>query len=200
VTALLGPLTARPLAYGTAGGGGRRAGQGHHLADLFRRDAGRSSSRGAAVQRSCKGKSSRLTAWKPSHRWRQRRTGATSMPRRRAIWAVVRPSAAASMMRARKATCWAVVCRRTRVSRPCRSSAVRVTVGGVGPRTLASSQRNRWQMTRFPTVIIPPRYVGQAVLVLSYQTPHPGSTLPVLPSPPMGVTPAPIRSATCNGP
>ena len=52
----------------------------------------------------------------------------------RAIWAWLGPAAAARIIRARMTSCWAVVGRRTPVSNACRSSAVRVTGGGCGPR------------------------------------------------------------------
>jgi hypothetical protein len=114
----LGDLATRPLAQGATGRAGRFTGQGNHLAGLFRGDLDGAPGPGASVHRASTLRSSRVTACELRLRWRQRRTVATFTPRWRAIWTLFSPSATASVIRARKATCWPEVCRLTRGSGP----------------------------------------------------------------------------------
>ena len=75
-----------------------------------------------------------MAACSPSQRLRQNRTVSTSRPTSRAIWLLFRPAAADRMILPRRANCWGVLYRRTRVSNPCCSSGDNSTTGGFGPR------------------------------------------------------------------
>src|SRR5439155_26287937 len=80
------------------------------------------------------GKSSKEAACKPIQRVRHRRTVSTQMPNARAICELFRPWAAPKMMRPRRASCWAVPCRRTSASISLRSLSLKVSRSGLGPR------------------------------------------------------------------
>ena len=90
--------------------------------------------RGASRNLSSILRSSRMAACSPSQRLRQNRTVSTSRPTSRAIWLLFRPAAADRMILPRRANCWGVLYRRTRVSNPCCSSGDNSTTGGFGPR------------------------------------------------------------------
>src|SRR5947209_18461685 len=90
--------------------------------------------RGTSHRRSFTGKSSKEAACKPIQRVRHRRTVSTQMPNSRAICELFRPWAAAKMMRPRRASCWAVPCRRTSASISLRSLSLKISRSGLGPR------------------------------------------------------------------
>ena len=90
--------------------------------------------RGASRNLSSRLRSSKLAAGSPSQRLRQNRTVSTSRLTSRAIWLLFRPAAADRMTLPRRANCWGVLGRRTRVSNPWRSSWDNSTTGGFGPR------------------------------------------------------------------
>src|SRR6266566_8176629 len=92
--------------------------------------------RGTSQRRSFTGKSSKEAACKPIQRMRHMRTVSTQMPNSRAICELFLSSAAARMMRPRRASCWGVPCRRTSASTSVRSVSLKVSRSGLGPRML----------------------------------------------------------------
>src|ERR687885_1896116 len=95
--------------------------------------------RGTSLSRSCSENSESGMGAKASQRERQRRTVSTSRARRRAIWELLAPSAAARMMRARRASCWGREWRRSSPSNSWRTSGNSSTTGGFGPRMPTTS-------------------------------------------------------------
>src|SRR5436305_1366953 len=95
--------------------------------------------RGASLRRSLMGRSATETACKPIQRMRHVRTVSTLTPSSRAIWLLLLPSAAARIMRPRKACCCGVLCRRTSCSSSFRSPSFTYSGCGFGPRIRSSS-------------------------------------------------------------
>src|SRR6266567_4644265 len=92
--------------------------------------------RGISSKRSLTESSSSDTACKPIQRMRQPRIVSTQTSRSLAIWLLFLPSAAARIMRPRRAICWGVLCRRTSVSSSFCSCSLNVNASGLGPRML----------------------------------------------------------------
>src|SRR5271165_3279120 len=90
--------------------------------------------RGSSANRSAADRSVNATACNRRHRIRQRRTTSASVPSAWAISVLFWPAAAARIIRARLATCWPVRCPRTNRSNSARSSSLKVSGAGFGPR------------------------------------------------------------------
>ena len=136
----LGKLATRPLAHGATGRAGRFTGQGHNLAVRFRGARGGAPGPGGIGSPLFHAQVLQRDGLQAQPALAPEAHSLHVPPRWWAIWTLFNPAAAASMLRARKATCWAVVYRRTRVSSPCRSSAVSATLGGFGPRMSLSQK------------------------------------------------------------
>jgi len=99
--------------------------------------------RGKSSRRSSTLKSFRAMGWRINHRWRQRRAVLTLIPSSLAICELFLPSAAAKMIRARRAICCGALCRLTSFSRSCRTSSVSLTSQGFGVgMTITSASQN----------------------------------------------------------
>ena len=115
--------------------------------------------RGRSVKRAATDRSARVKSCCSRQRWRHSRTVSISTETTRAIWLLECPSAASSTIRARRATCWGVPCRRVSSSRSRRSSSVNAMSGGFGPRTAPLGFS---QTPENPTIL--PSYLRLAVL------------------------------------
>src|SRR5947209_2385378 len=93
--------------------------------------------RGISSRRSLTESSSCDTACKPIQRVRQLRTVSTQTFSSLAIWLLFLPSAAARIIRPRRAICWGVLCRRTSAPSSFCSCSLNVNASGLGPRMLS---------------------------------------------------------------
>jgi hypothetical protein len=109
-------------------------GQCHHLADLFGGDLRGGPERGTSLSRSPTFRSARSMACNAIQRMRQVRTVSTLTCWLRAICVLFLPSAAAKIIRPRRACCWGVLCRRTSTSNSSCSFSLKVSSCGFGPR------------------------------------------------------------------
>ena len=99
--------------------------------------------RGASRRRSSMLSAARGIGWSICQRARQCCTRSRVTSRDRAISELLRPSAAAKRIWARRASCCGVECRRTKALRASRCSSVSSTAKGLGPRMSGSADCNK---------------------------------------------------------
>lgn len=123
--------------------------------------------RGRSSNRSSTLRSFSAMGLKVSHRFRHNRGVSTLIPTSPAIWALLFPSAAAKMIRARKAICCRVLWRRVNVSRACRSSSVSLISVAFGPGITSTFAITEFAyFTQFAPVVKLAGYLRQSALAV----------------------------------